>query len=58
MYQWLENILNIPSQYANSNIVYGCLALISVGVGSVFAFLLGSIRTIIKMFTARRSERP
>lgn len=56
MYSWLESILNIPSQYANTNVTYACIALLAVGVGCVMAFMLGSIRTILKMFTARRNE--
>lgn len=56
MYQWLSNIFAIPATNVNTNVVYACIALTAVGVGSVFAFLLGSIRTIVKMFTTRRSD--
>lgn len=56
MYSFIENILGIPSQYANSTITYVCAFLVSIGVGGVFTFLLGTIRTLMKMFTQRKGD--
>lgn len=56
MYSFIENIFNIPAQYANSTIVYVCAFLVSIGVGGVLAFMLGTIRTLLKMFTQRKGD--
>lgn len=57
MYSWLDSILNIPSQYANSTITYICAFLVAVAVGAVFAFSLGTVRTVLKMFTQRKESK-